>query len=373
MDCSRSTSRPSSVAESEFEVPYGMVFASDQLAPSPLPSARGEVSEQLIALLQSEPKEELVIPTQLPGGDPLTGEDAALSLYCLYELHYRGWKGVSDQWEWHPGLLGFRSKLEAALEQRLAEVVGPLPESVALPDDLEALLENAGGPSLSDYLLEKGTTEQFQESAIHRSAWQLKEADPYTWAIPRLFGKPKAAAVEIQADEYGAGAERDMHQTLFAVTLEELGLNPTYHAYINELPGYTLAGVNVISLFGLHRRWLGACVGHLAAFEMTSVAPMGKNSAALRRLGFGSDAQHFYDVHVVADAHHQNVAAGDLASGLVEQRPDLAMDVLFGAKSVCALEAHASKRMIEDWEAGRSSLLGEISKDRADLSVSSDR
>jgi len=347
-------------------MPYGVVFAPDQLAPSSLPIPRGPVSEHLVAVLESEPKDELSLPAEIPTDDPLIGEDAALSLYCLYELHYRGWKGVSDEWEWHPGLLRFRAMLESAMELRLREMVGPLPDAISLPEDLEALLDNAGGPSLSDYLLEQGTTEQFQESAIHRSAWQLKEADPYTWAIPRLFGKPKAAAVEIQADEYGAGAERDMHQTLFAVTLEELGLDPTYHAYVNQLPGYTLAGVNVISLFGLHRRWLGACIGHLAAFEMTSVAPMGKNSAALRRLGFGSDARHFYDVHVVADAHHQNVAAGDLAAGLVEQRPDLATDVLFGAKSVCALEAEASRQLIEAWEEGRSSLLAMSPVGRAD-------
>ncbi|MDK0748951.1 iron-containing redox enzyme family protein, partial [Clostridium perfringens] len=92
------------------------------------------------------------------------------------------------------------------------------------------------------------------------------------------------------------------------LTLSELGLDPSYHAYLPVVPGWTLAGVNAVSLFGLHRRWLGAAVGHLAMFEMTSVEPMGASAAALRRLGFGSDARHFYAVHVVADAHHQHVA-----------------------------------------------------------------
>lgn len=123
------------------------------------------------------------------------------------------------------------------------------------------------------------------------------------------------------------------------------------------VPGWILAGVNVVSLFSLHRRWLGAAVGHLAMFEMTSAEPMGACAAALRRLGFGADAQHFYSVHVVADAHHQHVAAYKLAGGLVDQRPELARDVLFGGATVMALETEAGQRMIEHRQRDQSSLL----------------
>src|SRR3712207_8445227 len=38
-----------------------------------------------------------------------------------------------------------------------------------------------------------------------RSIYTLKEADPHSWAIPRLTGRAKAALVEIQSDEYGEG------------------------------------------------------------------------------------------------------------------------------------------------------------------------
>src|SRR5438045_2693004 len=79
-------------------------------------------------------------------------------------------------------------------------------------------------------------------------------------------------------------------------------------AYLDRLPGTTLATTNLISLFGLHRRWRGALVGHLALFEMTSVVPMARYSAALERLGVGRVARRFYDVHVEADAVHQFIA-----------------------------------------------------------------
>jgi hypothetical protein len=340
-------------------VPYGTVLEPAQLAASPLPTPRGVLSEAVIDVLQRDPSHSRALLPHPTGGhdDPLYGDDSALALYCLYELHYRGFDGVHSRWEWHPELLRWRQQMEALVEERLADEVGALDEHPKIPQALHDLMDAASGPSLSGYLLEKGTAEQVTEMAIHRSAYQLKEADPHTFAIPRLSGLPKAAAVEIQADEYGAGVARDMHQNLFGLTMTEIGLDPSYNAYLDVLPGSTLAGVNAVSMFGLHRRWLGACVGHLAMFEMTSVEPMGATAAALRRLGFGADARHFYSVHVAADAHHQHVAADQLARGLVEQDERYAQDVLFGAAAVMTLEGEAARRTLEAWDDGRSSLL----------------
>jgi Iron-containing redox enzyme len=342
-------------------MPYGVVLDDKQLAPSGLPPSRGPLTEALFDLLERDPARARVL---LPGladahDDPLYGDDSALALYCLYELHYRGFDGVDADWEWHGGLLGWRQALEHALVERLHDEVGVLPGSPRIPDALHDLISDAGGPSLSAHLLRSRNAEHFREMTIHRSIYQLKEADPHTWAIPRLSGHPKAAAVEIQADEYGDGNARDMHQNLFGLTMDELGLDPAYHAYLSLVPGWTLASVNAVSMFGLHRRWLGALVGHLAIFEMSSVEPMGKNAAALRAMGFNSDARHFYAVHVVADAHHQHVAADKLARGLADQRPELAHDILFGGATVMALEAEAARRMIDAWELGNSSLRSE--------------
>ena len=62
---------------------------------------------------------------------------------------------------------------------------------------------------------------------------------------------------------------------------------PAYGTYLDRLPGITLSTCNLVSLFGLHRRWRGALVGHLALFEMCSVGPMGRYQAALERFGLG--------------------------------------------------------------------------------------
>jgi hypothetical protein len=135
-----------------------------------------------------------------------------------------------------------------------------------------------------------------------------------------------------------------------------LGLDSTYGAYLERWPAVTLATVNLMSLFGLHRRRRGATVGHLAAFEMTSSIPNRRYGNALRRLGFGREATHFYDEHVEADAVHENIAAWDLAGGLAAEEPEVAADILFGARALLQIEARWASHLMDSWERGETSL-----------------
>ena len=322
-----------------------------------LPGPRGPLSEFLLDRWRG-PARPLTGAPDSRVGDPLADDDFQLALYLCYELHYRSFAGVDERWEWEPSVLGFRRRLERRFEAALDGVAGPgemvAPADVA--DALRQLTEAGTGPSLSAWFLAEGTVEAFTEFAIHRSAYQLKEADPHTWVIPRLDGGAKAACVAIQADEYGGGRERRMHATLFASVLTALGLDPTYGAYLDRLPGITLATVNLISLFGLHRRWRGALVGHLAAFEMTSVGPMSRYAATVDRLGLPPEAREFYAVHVAADTHHEVVACNGLVAGLAAAEPQLANDILFGARALMAVEGRFTAHLLGSWAAGQSSL-----------------
>jgi hypothetical protein len=107
----------------------------------------------------------------------------------------------------------------------------------------------------------------------------------------------------------------------------------------------------------LHRRLLGAIVGHLAAFEMTSSLPNRMYGNGLRRLGYGKDATLFFDEHVQADAVHEQIAGRDLAGGLARQQPELTQDILFGAAACLALDDRAAEHLLECWTDNRSSLL----------------
>ena len=320
-----------------------------------LPAARGSLSEFLVDHLARPPH--ALPPHPALDDDPLGGDDFHLGLYLLYELHYRSFAEVDEAWEWHPGLLEVRRALEARFEAGLRSLVPARSLFGGVEADLWRIVAAGDGPSLSTYLLERGTRAQLEEFAIHRSAYQLKEADPHTWAIPRLAGASKAAMVEIQADEYGGGVEGDMHATLFADTMAALGLDSRYGAYLDRLPGTTLATVNLVSLFGLHRRWRGALVGHLAVFEMTSVEPMDRYSRTLTRLGLGAEARRFYEVHVEVDVRHSTVAARGMAGGLVAREPALAADVAFGGEALMAIEGRFTAHLLDSWARGRSSLL----------------
>lgn len=324
------------------------------LAEPALPASRGPLSEFLLATLQRPPH---ALGPAPEGDDPLTGEDLHLTLYCCYELHYRGLAGVHEGWEWEPSLLALRAAMEARFEAALRAAVprpqAPAPEEMDLA--LRRVIEADGGPALSRRIETRATHQELLEYLVHRSANLLKEADPYSFAIARLTGTPKAAMVEILADEYGGGRPERVHATLFADEMAAVGLDPTYGAYLDHTPGVTLAAVNLASMLGLHRRHRGAIVGHLAVTEMTSSLPNRRYGNGLRRLGHG-DATAYHDEHVVADAIHESIAAVDLAGGLARQDPRLGADVLWGAACLLDVEARFGRHVETAWDAGESSL-----------------
>jgi hypothetical protein len=311
------------------------------------------VSKALFAGLRQSPH-----PLQPPSGE-IDFEDLHLALYCCYELHYRGFGGVEDRWEWEPSLLAFRAELERRFEADLLELVGPpceAPDPREIDGLLRELMQADDAPSVSTFIEREASAAQALEFLVHRSAYQLKEADPHSWALPRLWGKPKAALVEVQADEYGNGRADDIHAELFAGTMDAVGLDSTYGAYLEQIPSVTLATVNLMSLCGLHRRLRGAIVGHLALFEMTSSVPNRRYANGLRRLGYGENATRFFDVHVVADAVHESIAAVDLAGGLAKQDPRLGADVLWGAKALLAVDGRWARHIMQAWSSDESSL-----------------
>ena len=341
-----------------------------------IPEPRGPVSAGLLNLLSEGPGADLasqahlheLVTAQLRAiGDIIEDEDLQLALFCLYELHYGGLDGVDDRWEWNPGLLAIRQLLEAPFEkslrsaaQRCATATSFPPAETLSSDDVAAILFELAvqdsGPSMSRHVARRATLEQLQEFLIHKSIYQLKEADPHTWAIPRLTGRAKAALVEIQADEYGGGRPDRMHSALFARTMRGLGLKDHFGEYVDSVPAISLAAVNIMSLFGLNRRLRGAIAGHLAIYEMTSSRPNQLYGQGFRRHGFGADVTSYFDEHVEADAVHEQIAGRDLAGGLVEAEPGLLGDVIFGATAVLAIDGRLSALIMDAWENERSSL-----------------
>ena len=327
-----------------------------------LPEPRGPLSEALVADLATRTS---LSASTIERGDrvaadrapALTDEDLQISLAVCYELHYRGFDGVSDGWEWAPALLRLRAGLAQRHLAALRDRVGPVQVTDEPIDrQLTAVIAADDGPSLSSFMAKKGSLEQWREYLTLRSVYHLKEGDPHSFAIPRLSGRTKSAMVDIQADEYGGGTPERMHSTLFAGLMRALDLDSAYGALWDEAPAAAFASVNTMSFFGLHRRWRGTALGHLAAVEMTSSEPSRRYSAGLRRLGFDERVTVFYDEHVEADAVHEQIASVDMCGSLVAEEPDLLPDVLFGAACSLAMDGVAAAHLLGAWESGRSAL-----------------
>ncbi len=336
----------------------------------PAPQPRGPVSTAVLDALRTgaadapdSPVHELAaraVAAAVASGDLLRDDDLQLALFILQELHYRGIEGVDDDREWQPGVVGLRRLLERALEQELRDRV-PLPAlpAPAAPDVAAALFALTAadqGPSLSRYAARHATLEQLREMLMLKSVYQLKEADPHTWSIPRLTGRAKAAAVEIQADEYGGGHLGSMHSELFRGSMRALGLDDSYGAYVDHAPGITLCASTFMSMCGLNRSLRGAITGHLAAFEMTSSIPNRLYGDGLRRHGYGEEATHYFDEHVAADAVHEQIAGRDLAGGLAEAEPELLGDIVFGAAACLFIDGVAAVDHLDAWKSGRTAL-----------------
>jgi hypothetical protein len=332
---------------------------SDDTPSGWLPPPRGPLSASILGYVTGTQSRLPANQGTAESAHLLGDDDLHVALYLCYELHYRGLPGVPDALEWDLELLRFRADLERRFEQALREAVHPQPLGTAdVPRALRRMAREDVRPSLSRFIEREATPEQVKEFMILRSAYHLKEADPHSFAIPRLHGRAKAALIEIQADEYGGGRERRMHATLFAESMRALGLEASYGAYVGSVPGVGLALVNAMSMFGLHRRLRGALVGQLALFELTSTQPNRRYGNGLRRLGMDSpQATRFFDEHVEADAVHEAIAANDLAGSLVDDEPALAADVVFGAGAQQLLDHRCSEYLIGRWSQGASGLL----------------
>lgn len=329
------------------------LIPADRTREPPLPQARGPLSAAVLHALGGRPSTQLILPTEV-----LRDDDFQLALYVCYELHYRGFQDVDDRLEWSPQVLGIRATLEQAFEQAISGSIGS--HATTAPKDVPGRLREIAehpGARLARSLARDASWDQFREFVIHRSAYHLKEADPHTWVIPRLSGRSKAALIQIQADEYGGGHLPSMHSSLFADVMASFGLDTSYGAYLHVLPGVTLATVNLMSMFGLHRRFRGAIVGHLAAFELGSAGPNQLYGRGVRRLGMTQDAAtRFFDEHVVADSVHDMVATYDLAGALACQEPQLTEDIIFGARALDVVDEAFTDHVLGAWNSNRSSL-----------------
>lgn len=327
-------------------------------------TARGPLSCRLLDALTVGPFDGDALLTAAQDAvvvdDVVTDDDVQVALFTLYGLAYGSFGQGGAEHEWSPPLIAVRLVLEEAFEADIRSRVSvpelPEPEASAVAAALFDLTSAPGGPQLARFVAKRASLDQLCELLVHRTIYTLREADPHSWAIPRLTGRAKAALVEIQSDEYGGGDPERVHSTIFARTVRGVGLEDRYGTYVDNVPAITLASHNLMSLFGLNRRLRGAIVGHLAAFEMTSSIPNRFYGDGFRRHGYGKDVTWYFDEHVEADAVHEQIAAHELAGSLAADEPHLLEDIMFGAAACLAMDDWVGEHLLTAWREDRSSL-----------------
>ncbi|TWG96775.1 heme oxygenase-like protein [Nocardioides sp. J9] len=308
------------------------------------------------------------VPEQRAVGDivmPLADRDLQLALWMLYELHYRGFDGVDPDAEWDPLLLVSRAAIERVFERAVRQLVadtaddgdglGHIGDSPAeqVTRELTRLTVSEGPSDTTVFLEQEATRDEFVAYLRRRAVHHLRESDPHSFLLPRLDGAAKVGLAELQYDEYGSGRPDRLHQELFAAGLRSLDLPTDVSVYAEEADAATLASVNVMSLFSLNRRLRGAALGHLAAFEATSALPCDRIAKGAQRLGMPEVAE-YYEEHVVADAVHEQLAIRGICGGLVTDEPELADDVLMGARACLTLDGLAGQAQLDSWLDARS-------------------
>lgn len=312
-----------------------------------LPPARGPLSGWIGARLKGNANGPA--PQVDVRGPIHADEDLQLALWCCNELSYRGFDESPADAEWDPRIIAFRTELEQPWIQWLEATFRHESSTAPVATQLREVIEADDGPPLAGQLHRHADLDQFRQFVMNRSIYQLKEADPHSFGIPRLDGPAKAALVEIQSDEYGGGRPERMHSELFRVTMRWLGLNDSYGYYVPQVPAVTLALSNLMSLFALHSRWTGALIGHLAALEMTSTLPNRRYAAGALRLGATADQARYFTEHVEADAVHEQIAAHDLCGSYTTQHPEATADVLFGATACLGLDNLFAEHLLTTW------------------------
>jgi hypothetical protein len=278
---------------------------------------------------------------------PSSDDDAQLTLWTLYELHYRGFEDAADDLEWDPRLLRIRRELEIAFESELRARYAPPEVTDPFSESFFRYVEQHDGPSLAALVQRDLDRRQVLDLICSRSVYHLKESDPTAWLVPRLEAEVKAPLMQLLFDEYGCGNPSRLHARLFADGMADAGLDPTYGTYVDDVPTEFLAMNNAMSLFGLHRRLRGAALGHLAAFETTSSLPSRRIAQGLKRLELPESLVHYYEEHVAADSVHEQVAVRVVCEALLAREPHLVDDVFFGAFTCLDLEDRVAHRVLK--------------------------
>ncbi|GAB2978383.1 hypothetical protein [Actinotalea caeni] len=311
--------------------------------PTPLPRARGPISQALLTLLAGPPTRDPGILAashvtelwQVEDDVPWwrAGDDAALALVHLAELDRRGLEGVPDGWEGHPLLASARWSLATPLRYGLER----LRESVELPPRVTGLgvarvvVAMVAGAAEGADEPRAATCDDLVTTAVQR----LRERDARAALLPRLAGTPRRLLARTLAGDpadlagaAGAPEAGDTERDGVGAVLRHLGLGDRTGQHLDRLPGPALWRLALLDHVVAHRATRGVAMGWLTAADGLAASGRFATGDALRGLGLDAAARQAWDDCVVG-----RLTTLEATESLVDAEPGLAADVLLGARA----------------------------------------
>lgn len=296
--------------------------------PDRLPEARGALSASVLAQL----RDGATAPVPADLSIDVEDDDAQLAFWLLNIV------GVADFHRVHDAGLGRASSpLESALTDRFAQELRRLvpTDASAAPTDLVAFLDELRArPAAATP--RTGAADEVVAAFAAKAPYLGWEADPHTFLLAVVEPELKQPLATIQAGEYGVGHGQP-HARIYRECLAALGLSVT--DAVEDASGPDLALANSAWLFARHRRLRGASLGQLCFLEVDSVEPCRERVSAWDAAGLPAEGRRWYDVHVLADAEHQDIVRHDLVPRIEERAPWLVPDVAFGAEVTWLLQS----------------------------------
>jgi len=312
--------------------------------PTPLPRPRGPISSALRTLLTGPPTHDADILasshiTELwsPAEDApwwRAGEDAALALVYLAELRRRGLEGVDDGWDGHPLLATARWTLSGPVRrglERLADADEPHPRATgyAVLRQVIAMAARVSTPSQS--ALACGFGEGFENEVVLTAVQRLRERDACASLLPALAGTPRRLLARTVSVAPSDDVDIDGEREAVAAVLRRLDLADSTGANLDELPGPALWRIAVLDHLVTHRSSRAAALGWLAAADALAAAGRFVTGDALRTHGIPAATAQAWDACVIG-----HMSTLEAAEHLVDAEPQLATDVLLGARACVA-------------------------------------
>lgn len=283
-----------------------------------LPRARGPLSRQVLRALRGERSVGAGVDSPLPPGSP-HDDDFQLSLWILNVVRAGDFEGVDRHCVGSLRVQNFRWYLERAYEDRLRNLT-PQPPAGPLPWLIDDLRSDGSRPAPD--------VEVAKQRFVTKAPYLAWEADPHTLTLAAVEFPLKQPLADIQSGEYGVG-HGDTHAVIYRNCLAALDVSLV--EALESAPAEAYAYANSAWLFGADRRLRGASLGQLCLLEMDSVEPCARAVDDWDRFDLPVEARRWYDVHVMADAVHDQVIRQQLIPAIERETPHLLDDAAWGA------------------------------------------